>query len=697
MTCKKIFFLIAFFIFSYGKTSMSAANTKPELILFSGKTKGSGTIDGPAKIASFHNPQGIAVDQYGNIFVADTGDRNTDINSTIRKITPSGMVSTFAGTAGAWGDKDGKGAVANFSDPRNIVIDSHGNLFVADFHNNLIRKITPDGVVSTFVGNGNFGLKDGVGTKAELFYPNHLAIDSQNNIYLSQKTYVRKITPEGAVSTLAGVNDDTVFKSVDGKADARFTSINGLAVDAHGNVYVSEWYKIRRISQDGTVVTIAGDARGELKDGKGKDAVFNNAGSITIDKLGNIYVFEEENAIRKVTPDGVVTTIAGNIDQSESDDDKKEIPNVDGKGNQARFGGQGLALSTGPDGNIYIADAKYNSIRKMTPDGTVTTITGGARYGIHYNGEKGAGYMDKTSIACDKSETIYIANRKTIYKINSSGSTFSHDQDFEYLSSIILDTKENIYVTDAPLGLSTNAGRGGSEYSPIPKSVDNFFNSMFPKRSHYLLYKILPNGKKIKITGKPENISNIAFGHDNQLYANNFKSVFKLTPKKILSPSMKLIAGSENSHADLSVDGVGKDAKFKIILSMAVDQSNHIFVLDANRIKKITPDGVVTTIAGSDKSESIDGIGLKAELDNPRDLKIDSQGNLYFVESKNHIVRRMTPAGVVSSFVGQRGVSGFAAGDLPGVLSKPVSISICGSSLYILMKDGAVAVVRNIN
>ena len=136
---KKLLFLI--FVLLHGGLTVSADNLKkPELILFSGMTTGAGSLDGPVDIASFGSPEGIAVDSHGNIFISDTGQRERDGNHTIRKITPQGVVSTLAGKSNVHGSKNGKGAAASFNEPRGIVIDTSGNLFVADTDNHMIVK-----------------------------------------------------------------------------------------------------------------------------------------------------------------------------------------------------------------------------------------------------------------------------------------------------------------------------------------------------------------------------------------------------------------------------------------------------------------------------------------------------------------------------------------------------------------------------
>ncbi len=681
--------MIFLFTLLYGTDLMGAEKKdSAELLLLYGKTSGSGNLDGPLDIASFSHPQGIAVDKHGNIFVTDAGPKEEKPNNTIRKITPQGIVSTFAGQAGQHGSTDGRGADARFSGPTGIVIDSDGNIFVADSANNVIRKITPDAMVSTFIGSGAYGYEDGAGTDAELFYPKLLAIDGANNIYLAGKTYIRKITPDGVVNTFAGANDDSVIESIDGsRTTARFVLISGIAADVQGNIYVSDWYSIRKISVDGSVTTLAGDQRGDSRDGTGKDAIFNSPGSLSVDRNGNIFVFDSGNMIRKVTADGVVTTIAGSPSNPNGDTDGKEAG--------VRFGGRGLALTAAADGNIYFADAANNSIRKISTDGEVTKLAGGAKHGAYYKeGDENPNFMfGIASIACSSHGTVFVANQREIYKIDPNGMTEIPSHNFSYLERIRANAHGELFVINGPsMSSFYNSGRGGSEYSMVPRWMRDISDTLFPERRHHDLYKISADGKKQKLAGKLENISSIALDNNNELYGSNYSTVFKIEPGKFFSAHAKNLLKPANSRKT----DRAKNLNSELIVGIAVDQFKNIYINDLHSIKKISPQGDVTTLAGSGKRGIRDGQGQEAEFDTPRDLTIDARGNLYVVETKSHIVRKITPDGLVSTFVGRNGVSGFSGGSLPGTLSEPIALSVCENSLYILMQDGTVALVKNI-
>ena len=231
-------------------TAPSVKSPLPGVVTtFAGKPTRPGTADGIGTAARFNNPQGIAVDSAGNVYVADSG------NDTIRKITTSGSVSTIAGQAGAIGVVNATGTAALFNGPTGLVVDSTGNIYVTDFYNYVIRKITPAGVVTTPYGQVNTpGALDGIGTGALFNSPIGIAIDGSNNLYVADSqvpevvaspvpgnTILRRITPAGVVSTIAGTPDVTGTNDGTGPA-AQFDSLQGVAVNHAGVIYLCDTY-----------------------------------------------------------------------------------------------------------------------------------------------------------------------------------------------------------------------------------------------------------------------------------------------------------------------------------------------------------------------------------------------------------------------------------------------------------------------
>jgi hypothetical protein len=295
--------------------------------------------------ARMRSARGLTLDTAGNIYVANTNDH------TILKIT-AGVATVFAGQSGVHGFADGTGVAAQFFSPSGVVLDNTGSLFVADTDNNIIRKITSAGVVTTFAGSpGPSGSADGAGPAARFSGPRAVAIDSAGNIYVADTNNhtIRRITPGGVVSTLAGFAG--MPGSVDGLGEtARFRSPTGVAVDGSGNIYVadSENNTIRKITPSGAVSTLAGFP-GEIgsDDGVGCAARFNTPRGVAVDSGGAVFVTDMGNStIRKITPSGLVTTLAGKAGVA---------GNADGTGIDARFiVPEGPALDNA--GKVYVLD-----------------------------------------------------------------------------------------------------------------------------------------------------------------------------------------------------------------------------------------------------------------------------------------------------------------------------------------------------
>jgi len=316
------FCLFVFALLAAGCSSGGRTAPAPVLALLAGDMTRAGAVDGTGAAARFNGPFGVAADSTGNVYVSDRG------NNTIRKITPAGLVTTLAGKVGATGSTDGTGAAASFDYPSGIATDRAGNVYVADYGNRTIRKITPAGVVTTLAGRaGARGSNDGVGAAARFDGPLAVATDGAGNLYVADLfSTIRKITPDGMVTTFAGKRD--VTGTIDGAgAAARFGFLRGIATDSAGNVYASDSdnQTIRKITPAGVVTTFAGSAGVEGNtNGTATEARFSFPLGIAVDSAGNVYVAENfglpdvpgladklAHTIRKITPAGIISTVVG--------------------------------------------------------------------------------------------------------------------------------------------------------------------------------------------------------------------------------------------------------------------------------------------------------------------------------------------------------------------------------------------------
>jgi hypothetical protein len=288
--------------------AVTKVNPVGRVVPVAGHESKPGLADGPPEQAFFSILRGIAADRRGNLYVSDA--------FRIRRIAPGGIVSSLAGQVGEPGSADGLGTQAQFAFPTGIVVDAAGMVYVADTYT--MRRVTPAGLVTTLAGvSGHAGSDDGPGTLARFSdQAKGLAVDTMGNLYVADtlNCTIRRVSADGIVSTVAGAPRQQ--GSSDGLRDyARFSRPQGLGIDSSGVIYVADTYNhtIRKISRDGIVTTLAGTpGQPGYRDGSGIGAQFNLPGAVALDRLGNIIVADAGNhRIRRVTPDGNVSSVSG--------------------------------------------------------------------------------------------------------------------------------------------------------------------------------------------------------------------------------------------------------------------------------------------------------------------------------------------------------------------------------------------------
>jgi sugar lactone lactonase YvrE len=656
-------------------TSIRVSCGTPTLAALAGNFGGDGNVDATGASARFSGPHAVAVDALDNVYVADSG------NQTIRRITPQGAVTTFARDTGFVVNEGSTGSTAPFGDPTGVAIDAAGNILVADTGNNSIDKITPLGALTTVAAGFTFTYGYQIPTQGYFSQGfGTIATDTAGNVYVGEcgKFVVSKVSPSGIVMTLAGSPGTPGWiDSLPGDPNsALFGCPIGIATDAGGNVYVSDssilvaasadvigYNGVRKISPAGVVATLPGDTAGSVglavdflgtiyaanawdtieailptgsvttfagmaksqgsADGMALAARFNAPTSVAFDSAGNIFVADSgNNAVRKITSTGAVTTFAGAA---------AETGNVNGSGTVARFSGQGGGIATDASGNVYVADLGNSSIRKVTHAGFVSSL-------------RSVGASGPLDVAADRMGNLYVATATTapvgggtIQKITPAGVAttlttdadfgFTHfptfwagDNEFAYAGTIATDAAGNVYV----------AGYFG-------------------------------------------------------------ETVSKITPSGVVS----IVAGIADVPG--SADGSGTAAQFNGPSGIATDSVANLYVADFGNhtIRKISSTGVVTTLAGTAGVKgSTDGRGSAASFNNPVDLAVDESDNIYVADMGNNTIRKITPDGVVTTVVGAAGSAGFEPGLAPGVISHPRAIEISGESLYITTANG-IAVVQH--
>lgn len=586
----------------------------------------------------------VAVNSAGEVIIADK-------HNTIRKIALNGAVTTVAGYYGAPGQLvDGPGRDARFYFPSSLAIDAAETIYVSDTYNSVIRKISPDGMVSTLAGGPGgtegTGSADGVGRQARFNYPIGIAVDLNGFIYVADQgnATVRKITPDAVVSTLAGLAGSHAVVDGQGSA-ARFDIISGITTDALGNIYVTDCACIRKITPDGYVTTLAGvGCAWGYVDGMGANARFNTLEGITTGPGGDLFVVDSGNGrIRRVTPAGNVTTLAGGYPPLYIGD----FYPFDGTGSEARFY-LPRGITADSNGILYVAEGR---VRTVTPGGVVTTLPAASLF-RNNNPPDDAGEipaLDRvTDTAIDAAGNIYVAelSRGVIRKISPS----------------------RMITTLRPTILRSDGRRVPVTPSIEVMVVDREGNIFYGSNSY--VGKISPAGQVSVFAGDPiysgsidgvgpaarfSSIQRLIRDDHNNLYVSDMYNctVRKITPEAVVTT----LAGSAGNCGN--TDGVGTAAKFAWPEGLALDSIGNIYVADghyvavSNTIRKIGPDGVVTTIAGSPGTFGYaDGVGTAARFHHPTAVAVDRTGNVLVADSWNGRLRKVSPAGVVTTLAG---------------------------------------------
>ncbi len=620
---------------------------------------GPGNVDGVGSTAKFFRPDDIEIDSHGNVLVLESGNR------LIRKITPEGVVTTLAGNVRLHGQIDGAGMSASFSYPKSMAINSQDIMFVTD--GNTIRQVSPAGIVTTFAGKvTSYGYKDGKGATAQFRDLDSIVIDSQDNLYVSDSFdyCIRKVTPFAVVTTFAGKSGTSGDTDGLGGA-ARFGRIENLAIDRLDQIYVSDRSGLRKVAPDGEVSSPA-----ELQ-----NLFFFGFAAMAFDAANNMYFIKEfpsDSQILKRTTNGVVTTHAGATSTGYRD----------GPAAAAYFSGP-EAIVFDADGNLLVADTQNHTIRQISQEAQVTTLTGhpGFRGKTDSIGTL-ARFTSPSCILCTSNGNVVTTEfsngdlRQTtpagVVSRIIGGWSLAETSTYSFTSTrdMKTDVLGNLYVLEPgrypdpdafrkidPDGATllsvsqTNDGRGFDGTSAVATDVAG--NIYIADSYNNRICKIAPSGDCTSFAGAWNKYGYVdgkgsaaRLGYVEAMVAdshgNLFVSELAGTIRKI-TPQAQVTTFTGKANQEGHVDGPKATARLHVAYSMAIDASDHLYLTDSyeSTVRKVSPDGAVTTIGGTPGVySSADGPGPMALFCKPRGIAVGSDGSVYVTDTHNNRIVR---------------------------------------------------------
>jgi uncharacterized protein (TIGR03437 family) len=576
---------------------------------------------------------GVAVDSAGNVYAADTG------NHQVVKASRTGILTVAAGNGIDTFSGDGGSAIsASLNVPTSVAVDRAGNIYIADWHNHRVRKVTPDGVIMTLAGNGSatFSGDGGPATRASLNDPRGVAVDGGNNVYIADAANqrIRMVNSSGVITTVAG-NGVYGFAGDGGPATrASLAYPLGVAVGPSGELYIADSgnHRVRAIDATGGISTLAGNGtQGFSGDGgPAPNAALNQPNGVAVDAVGAVYIADSFNhRLRKVTGDKTIVTVAGNGIGGFAGDNG---PAVSAALNRP-FG-----VAVDASGRLYIADELNQRIRSVSAAGVISTIAGNGLF--KYAGDGGpagaASLNSPYTVARDTWGSFYIAD------------TFNHR-----IRKIRLDGS---IITIAGNGTRGFSGDGGPATNaaliePYGVTADSAGNVYFADQGNHRVRKINAQGLISTVAG--------------------------------------------NGVGAASGDGgAATSASLNFPSGVAVDASNNLYIADSlnERIRKVVTDGTITTIAGNGVrgSSGDGGPATGASLNFPSGVAVDANGNVYIADSGNHRIRKVGTNRTITTVAGT-GAPGFGGdgGAATGaLLNLPVAVAVDGAgNLYTADRD----------
>jgi len=706
---------------------------------------GTGKTDfssGRALESGINNPLSVSVDASGNLIVIDGA------NNLIRKISQDGTIQTIAG--GMIGSAEGPTSTAGFSIPYDAISDETGVIYVADFFNNKIRKITPDGSVTTLAGSDKPGLKDSIGAYARFNKPRNLAFAPDGSILVADcyNHCIRKVTKEGVVTTVAGTGKQSLGNGP--AATASFVYPSGVIVDRSGNIIVSEASSaIRKITPSGQVTTLAGTFSNGYNDATGASARFNYPMGMDIDTLGNIYIADSYNMrIRKLTPEGVVSTVAGS----------GAVGRLNSEALLSSFNNP-VDVACDKMGNLYVADSRNNLIRKIIPakfkieptlpDGLFFDWNTGILSGKPLSESPETNYRIVSANASG-TDTCYLkltirptpvvyTQKPTFVKRNSVvlngrveriGTPIILRHGFCWSESAMPSLEDHVLDlgSDTIGGLFTTTleGLAPNHQYTIRAFATNAFGAVYGDSVRCLTSDELPNihydSLSMKFTIGHAIDSVRLLNNGGKTSASAYVSTFTGNGQNVMTNGTVLNAGirtpmgiAGNRWGDFyvvdtygsilrkidrqgtvstfagsgthgSTDGFGTSASFRDPLGLTVAQDGTVYMSDqqSHKILRISPAGMVVTLAGSGSMGSVDSIGKLACFNQPSGIVVDAAGTVFVADYSNNLIRKITSDGRVTTLAGSKKAISLDGKGLEAGFNGPYGIALGDSGmLYI--------------
>lgn len=706
---------------SGGPSTQPSGAAAKTIAVYAGSAGGSGFVDGPANIAHFGGPVGILLDHEGNLLVADMDGK------AIRKVNAAtGETNTWAGALGQKGLLDGYLPDARFSSINDMVMASDGTIYLSEMEAGGVRMISPQGLVTTLVGCGGGTLwVDGVGPNVQFSQPWGLALDEANGfLYVADKNHqvIRRVTIATTETiTLAGIPKtawDSAVQTVDGTFEtAMFNNPTALVGPVEGVLYVGCYDSVRKVDLVRRTVTTVAGTPGVLgfADGVGANVRFNVISGMSLDGRGHLLIAEGGHTnnycgqvLRSLDlASGRVTTLAGT---------GAELPDLiynsgpmglggfaDGIGGAVRFN-MPFDLAVDAAKNVgYLTDGGNRLIRKVDfTSGAVTTLAGiPPRQGTTDGPADQAAFNQPFGLAVDAQGNAYVADCENhlIRKITSQG---------------VVSTLAGQPGEQGQGGFNNGPGASALFSWPSDVAVDAKGNVFVADFGNHCIRMISPDGIVSTFAGDPGNPGwadgpgataqftypeGLTLGPDGNLYvADTANEVIRMiTPDGTVST----FAGSGMRGL---TDGIGTEAAFFQPYGVTTDQGGHLLVADTGNqaIRSIDlATGAVTTLAGNGRAGAADGDGSAARFNMPVRVMADPRGFLLVADSWNHAIRKVTPAGTVTTVVGtlkdgQPSLEGIKLGDLPGQIKYPAGLALAPDGSLLALSDNCVLKISGI-